>query len=103
MNDNIDIKSHESVEKVTPAGTGGRHRFCVWASLLLAVAAWLVLWFGNGYVSIAVALIACVVGFFGICGNKSGIRRLAVAAVIAAIVLMVVVAAYLMVLKIGLA
>lgn len=72
-----------------------------WTALVLAVISWCMLFWSNGYVALAVAVLAVVAGFAACSHNASALRRLAITALIAALVLIVVVSAYLIVLKVG--
>lgn len=96
----IEHPVESTTEKVSAAPRD--KKIAVWIAVLLAVVAWVVLLWGNGYVALGVALVACVAGFWGAAGNENAMRRLATAAIIAAMVLVVVLAAFLVVLKIGL-
>ncbi|MBP3536504.1 MAG: hypothetical protein J6J93_03075 [Muribaculaceae bacterium] len=84
---------------VKPAA--GRRRIIAWASVVLAIAAWAALILTNGYVALGVALAAAVAGFVSMPGSKTAYKRLAVTAIIASLVLIVVVAAYLIVLHVA--
>lgn len=84
---------------VKPAAS--RRRIIAWASVVLAIAAWVALILTNGYVALGVALAAAVAGFVSMPGSKTAYKRLAVTAIIAALVLIVVVAAYLIVLHVA--
>ena len=79
----------------------GRRRIIAWASVVLAIAAWAALILTNGYVALGVALAAAVAGFVSMPGSKTAYKRLAVTAIIASLVLIVVVAAYLIVLHVA--
>lgn len=98
-------KDIERREEAAPAETvvaSGRKHIFVWISVALAVMAWLVLLWSNGYVALAVAVLACVAGFLGAARGGRPEKRLAVAAIIASMVLVVVLAAFLIVIKVGL-
>lgn len=84
---------------VKPAA--GRRRIIAWASVVLAIAAWAALILTNGYVALGVALAAAVAGFVSMPGSKTAYKRLAVTAIIASLVLVVVVLAYLIVLHVA--
>ena len=96
----IEHPVESTTEKVSAAPRD--KKIAVWIAVLLAGVAWVVLLWGNGYVALGVALVACAAGFWGAAGNENAMRRLATAAIIAAMVLVVVLAAFLVVLKIGL-
>lgn len=63
---------------------------------LIAMAAWAILIFSDGYLAMAVAAVAAVVGFIA---ARKGWRSLATAAIIASLVLIVVTGAFLFVIK----
>lgn len=88
-------------QSATPAGQG--KPALAWISLTLALVAWAALLWLNGYIALFVAIVSAVVGFFAIPRRSAGAKRLAITAIIASTVLIVVVAAYLVVIKIGLA
>lgn len=87
-------------EEVT---SGGAHQHAwVWISVILALIAWALLAWVNGYTAMAVAATGITVGFIGTRRSSLAMKRLAITAIIASTVLLVVVTAYLVVLKIGL-
>lgn len=88
----------------TPRNENGCYRSpaLAWISLALTVAAWLTLMFTDGYVAMAVAAAALIVGFLSIRGSSRAIRNIAITAVIASMVLLVVLTAFIIVIKIGL-
>jgi len=102
MDKEKDIERREGVASAGPEAVSGRRHALVWVALALAVVAWLVLVWGNGYVAMAVAILACVAGFRTISDSGRSMKRLAIAAIIAAMVLVVVIAAFLIVVKVGL-
>ncbi len=57
----------------------------------------------NGYVALAVGALAVTSGFIGLRGSSINIKRLSITAIIASTVLIVVLAAFLIVIKIGMA
>lgn len=71
-----------------------------WIALALAVLAWFILVWSNGYLALAVAVVALIAGIAGVRHRSPGATRLAITTIIAAIVLIVVVASYLVVLKV---
>lgn len=81
-----------------------KHRSPVlaWIALALTLLAWAMLMWVNGYVAIAVAAVALVAGFAAIPGRSPNIRNLAITSVIAAMVLLIVLAAFIIVIKVGL-
>lgn len=76
--------------------------WAAWLAVVLALAAWAALMWSDGYVALAVGVVAAVIGCLGAHRNTRGLRRISVAAVIASLVLVAVVAAFLIVIKIGL-
>lgn len=74
-----------------------------WIALALTLLAWAMLMWVNGYVAMGVAAVALVAGFAGIPGRSTAIRNLAITSVIAAMVLLIVLAAFIIVIKVGLA
>ncbi|MBO4977425.1 MAG: hypothetical protein J6C67_01755 [Muribaculaceae bacterium] len=100
MNDNnIDKHKNERAEaKVTPA----RSPLLAWVAVGLTLAAWATLIWLDGYAAMAVAAAAVVVGFLAVSGRSTPVKNLAITAIIAATVLLVVLAAFLIVIKIGL-
>lgn len=73
-----------------------------WIALALTLLAWAMLMWVNGYVAMGVAAVALVAGFAGIPGRSAAIRNLAITSVIAAMVLLIVLAAFIIVIKVGL-
>ena len=82
---------------------GGGARW-VWpiVSMLLALAAWAAVMWIDGYLSMALGALGAVAGIIGSKRRFGAWRNLAITSVIASLVLVVVVASYLIVLKIGL-
>lgn len=79
-----------------------RSPLMAWVSVALTVIAWFVLIESNGYAAMAVAAAAVIAGFIAMPGRAKAVRNLAVTSVTAAMVLLVVVASFIIVLKIGL-
>lgn len=81
-----------------------KHKNPAWAWIALAVTiiAWFILIYSNGYIALTLGAVGLVLGFIGATGSSTGIRRLAITAIIAAMVLVVVLISYLIVLKIAL-
>ncbi len=94
----IEEKKIETPENDTPK----RRHVWVWIAVGLALVAWAVLAWADGYVAMAVAAAGIAAGFIGAHKNSAAMKRLATTAIIASTVLLTVVAAYLIVLKIGL-
>lgn len=102
--DNIQAAAAKAEEAATANKTeitAYRKSTLAWVSMLVTIVAWVVLWF-NGYAALGIAVAGTVLGFCGLPHRRPAAKRLAITAIIAALVLIVVVAAYLMVLKIGL-
>lgn len=74
-----------------------------WISLALTLLAWILLMVAHGYIALAVAAAAVATGFFGLPGRSQGVRNLAITAIIASIVLLVVLTAFIIVVRVGLA
>ena len=91
----------QHTEAVNPAENQSHSgaRVWVWLAVVLALAAWAVLLWGSGYVALGLAVAALVSGGIGAARARLGLRRVAVTAIIAAGVLALVVAAYIIVLK----
>lgn len=102
MDKERDIERREESASVDAGTSGSRRHAFVWVALALAVLAWLVLVWSNGYVALALGVLACATGFWGASDSEKAMKRLAIAAIIAAMVLVVVLAAFLIVIKIGL-
>ncbi|MDE5631339.1 MAG: hypothetical protein K2I54_00775 [Muribaculaceae bacterium] len=102
MDKERDIERREESASVDAGTSGSRRHAFVWVALALAVLAWLVLVWSNGYVALVLGVLACTAGFWGASDSEKAMKRLAIAAIIAAMVLVVVLAAFLIVIKIGL-
>ncbi len=93
----------DKVCATTSAATAAhRSSALAWLAMLMSLAAWASLIWTNGYISLFIASLAAVAGFFGTIKVSTPVRRLAVTAIIAALVLIAVVSAFLIVIKIGL-
>lgn len=97
-------QSTEDKDRTTTLAAPAAHRSpaLAWLALLMSLAAWASLIWTNGYISLFIASLAAVAGFFGTIKVSNAVRRLAVTAIIAALVLIAVVSAFLIVIKIGL-
>ena len=109
MTDNIDKdiaparnESPEQSEGVVESPGSYRSPAMAWISVVLALLAWAMLMWVNGYVAMVVAVLAAVVGFMSLPGRSRIVKSLAITAVIASLVLVVVLAAFLVVIKVGL-
>ena len=102
MDKERDIERREESASVDAGTSGSRRHAFVWVALALAVLAWLVLVWSNGYVALVLGVLACAAGLWGASDSEKAMKRLAIAAIIAAMVLVVVLAAFLIVIKIGL-
>ena len=107
MTDNIDKdiaparnESPEQSEGVVESPGSYRSPAMAWISVVLALLAWAMLMWVNGYVAMVVAVLAAVVGFMSLPGRSRTVKSLT--AVIASLVLVVVLAAFLVVIKVGL-
>ena len=83
------------------SGAASRN-WAAWTSLLFMMLSWAILMWLNGYVALGVAAVAVALGFVGCAKSSTAIKNLAITSIIAAMVLIVVVSAYLIVIKIGL-
>lgn len=99
---NMNDIEEKKVEDQAQAPRTGSHTAWVWCAVMLALIAWAVLAWANGYVAMAIAATGIIAGFVGVRHSSLAMKRLAITAIIASTVLLVVVAAYLIVLKIGL-
>lgn len=97
MSDIDKIKAEEpAVPEAVPAK---RRAVAAWIAVALAVAAWFVLMYGSGYAAIATGVAAIGVSIWGIASNCGALRRLSIAALIAAAVLTIVVGAFILIIK----
>ena len=104
MTDKDTLQQHISDQKETqdtPAPKSGRP-VLVWIAVLLALLSWVAMMFVTGYVALALGVAAIAVVFWACARNERAMRKLAITAIIAATVLVVVLAAFLIVIKIGL-
>jgi hypothetical protein len=85
-----------------PLKTFKTNRILVWVSVALAVLSWILLMMTNGYIALSVGIAAVVAGFIAATKNENNMRRLAITATIAAVVLVVVLASFIIVIKVGL-
>ncbi len=102
MTDTIDTKDKSAEAAAQPAVKAASRPALTWISVVLTLAAWALLMWANGYVALAAGIAAMVTGFIGHARGAGGIRRIAVVSIIASTVLVVVVAAFAIVIKIGL-
>lgn len=80
-----------------PTGAGW-----AWTAIVLAILAWVLLMVSNGYVAITAGGVATVMSIVALCRSYGAMHRLAVTALIASLVLVVVLGAFIMVIKVGL-
>lgn len=71
------------------------HPCWAWIALAIALAAWVVLIFGDGFVALSMGFVGLVIAIYAACRSHSAIKRLAVIALIASAVLVVVMSAFL--------
>ena len=102
MTDNIEKKDTSLKGKEIVDGQRYGKTTQAWISISLAIAAWLSLFWLNGYVALGLAIVGAIIGFIGMPRRSAAVKRLAITAIIATIVLIVVVSSYLVVIKIGL-
>ncbi|MDE6310758.1 MAG: hypothetical protein K2L96_02970 [Muribaculaceae bacterium] len=86
----------------TPAPAPKKSGWLPLLSLVLAVAAWVTLAYSTGYYAMCVAGASIITAIFAVRRKTGAWRNVAITALIASAVLIVVVAAFLIVLKIGL-
>ncbi len=92
----------ETAENKAATATAYRSPALAWVAVGLTLLAWALLMCVNGYVAMAVAAVGVVAGFFALPGRSRAARNLAVTAIIACMVLLVVLAAFIIVIKVGL-
>lgn len=94
----------EEPEQGTKTKTSAAKKWPVWISLVLAVLSWMALMVikgdYSGYIALALGLAAVVAGFRGAYVNERSLRRAAITATVAAGVLVVVLASFIVVIKI---
>lgn len=96
------ISSATEAPESTAVSAARRSPVWVWVAVVLALAAWVTLMWVDGYVALGLGVAGIVSGFVAARRNELALRRLAIAAIIASMVLVVVLAAFLIVIKIGL-
>lgn len=94
MSDSDKIKAEEPA--APEAAPAKRQATAAWIAVALAVAAWFVLMYGSGYAAIATGIAAIGASIWGIASNSGALRRLSIAALIAAAVLTIVVGAFIL-------
>ena len=104
MNNDKEKNINSATEAPESAAVSAAHRspVWVWVAVVLALAAWVTLMWVDGYVALGLGVAGIVSGFVAARRNEFALRRLAIAAIIASMVLVVVLAAFLIVIKIGL-
>ena len=99
-------KEHAATENEIPEGAAVKNpapgRVWVWIAVVLTLAAWAVLMLANGIVAIIAGIIAAATGFIAIHRSRNGLRRIAVTVTVASMVLVVVVLAFVIVIRFGL-
>lgn len=95
-----DKNTEPAAERATR--TNNTDRTLAWVSVALAVVSWILLLFSNGYVALGAGIAAVVAGFIAATRNERTLRRVAITATIATVVLVAVLASFLIVIKIGL-
>lgn len=102
-----DKKNIQQPDEGTRTRTPAAKKWPVWISLVLAILSWMVLMIlkddYSGYIALALGVAAVVAGFRGAFINERSLRRLAITAIIAAGVLVVVLASFIVVIKICMA
>lgn len=94
--------TQNTLQTQTAKATNFRSPALAVAAIALTLGAWCMLMWLNGYVAMAVAVAAVVAGFVGMPGRSNVVKNIAITAIIASTVLIVVLAAFLIVIKIGL-
>jgi len=103
-----EIKLHDDEpEKVAPAVPAAvkpayRSPLLLISSAVTALVAWAALMWIDGFAALGLGVLSVLLGAFGMRGCSRGWRNLGVTAIICSTVLIVVVAAFLIVVKIGL-
>ncbi|MDE6467352.1 MAG: hypothetical protein K2L28_00440 [Muribaculaceae bacterium] len=82
--------------------TSAPERVWVWLAVALTLGAWAVLMLANGIVAVVAGIIAAAVGFIAIHRSRNGLRRIAITVTVASMVLVVVVLAFIVVIRFGL-
>lgn len=98
-----DIKNQTETQQAQPAAETPKHPLPAWLSISLALLAWLLLMLFDGYAALIAGVAGIGIAIWGIAANRGGLRKIAITALIASLVLVIVVASFLIVLKIGLA
>lgn len=93
----------ETLSSATPVVSSKESGILPLLSLILAVGAWVTLGYYTGYAAMSVAVAAIIAGAFACRRPRGAWRNTAITAIIASAVLIVVVLAFVIVLKIGLA
>lgn len=91
----------ESAAPSAPSGYTGPGKWLALLSLILAIGAWVML-SASGYTALGIAALAVVAGMIDVCRFHGPWRTVSVTGIIAGAVLIVVVTAFIMVMKIGL-
>ena len=97
-----DIQTTTTTENHTEAIPTFRSPALAWVAVGLTLLAWALLMTINGYVAMAAAAVGVVAGFLALPGRSRAVKNLAITAIIACMVLLVVLSAFIIVIKIGL-
>lgn len=84
----------ETQEEIQERQVRSGHPAIVWLSVLLTLASWAFLAWGNGYVAMAIAAAAIIAAIIGRRHASPTIKRVSTTAIIASGILIVVVAAF---------
>lgn len=98
MDQTQDIQATNTLPTPKPAN----HSWRVWLTALLTIIAWATLVWINGYGALAIAAVSLGCGIWAMKDNHGAVRKLNIAAIIASTILIVVLLAFLIVIKIGL-
>lgn len=93
--------NQDSVPAATAKSTGSRYDKFAFLSIILTIAAWIILSF-EGRVALAVCVVAFVLGCIGLKSRSRVWKNTAITSLVASAVLMVVLSAFMIVLFIGL-
>lgn len=93
MADEIIEKPQTPEEDTAPARSKS---FVAWVALGLALAAWLILIYGSGFVALPTGIVAAGIAIWGCAVCRGGHRKLSITALIAAAVLVLVVGGFIL-------
>lgn len=100
--DKVPVTTENETPDSAAVKTSAPGRVWVWLAVALTLAAWAVLMLANGIVAVVAGIIAAAVGFIAIHRSRNGLRRIAITVTVASMVLVVVVLAFIVVIRFGL-